>query len=60
MDYSKVIGELRLELQQINAAIIALERELRGSGKRRGRPPKWMAEAAKSAPPKPKRKRAAN
>ena len=37
-----MISELRAEREQIEEAIMSLERLARGQGKRRGRPPKWM------------------
>jgi hypothetical protein len=40
MDLLKMLTELRAELSQIEAAIIALERIASGQRKRRGRPPK--------------------
>ncbi len=44
MDIRKMIAELRAEQQQINEAILVIERlTIGGVGKRRGRPPKWMA-----------------
>lgn len=42
MDVSKVLAELRQERQQLEEAIMTLERLARGRGKRRGRPPAWM------------------
>jgi hypothetical protein len=62
MDIEKVLSELREEREQIDAAILALERLARGSGKRRGRPPKWMLlspseGAAAPAPQQPKKRR---
>ena len=45
MDVNKILEELRTERDQLGDAILALERIARGRGKRRGRPPKWMAEA---------------
>jgi len=45
MDVSKILTELRAERQQIEDAIVSLERLARGRGKRRGRPPSWMSEA---------------
>ncbi|MGH9628895.1 MAG: hypothetical protein ACRD7E_11270, partial [Bryobacteraceae bacterium] len=42
MDITKMLAELRQERQQIEEAIIILERLARGRGKRRGRPPLWM------------------
>jgi hypothetical protein len=39
MDLSKVLAQLRAELQNLDAAILSLER-LQHEGRRRGRPPK--------------------
>jgi hypothetical protein len=47
MDVSKILAELRIERDQIDEAILSLERLATSRGKRRGRPPKWMAEAKK-------------
>jgi hypothetical protein len=44
MDVSKILTELRDERQQIEEAIVSLERLARGRGKRRGRPPSWLSE----------------
>jgi hypothetical protein len=46
MDVSKILAELKQERQQIEEAILSLERLARGRGRRRGRPPAWLAEAA--------------
>lgn len=46
MDVNKILGELRQEREQIEDAIVSLERLARGRGKRRGRPPAWMKDAA--------------
>ena len=43
MDMNKMLAELRTEREQIEQAIMVLERISGGRGKRRGRPPKWMA-----------------
>lgn len=43
MDVSKILAELRQERQQIEEAIVSLERLARGRGRRRGRPPAWMS-----------------
>jgi hypothetical protein len=67
MDVTKMLAELRQEREQIEEAIIILERLARGRGKRRGRPPLWMAQAApakrRGRPPgsknRPKEERAA-
>ncbi|MDA0205767.1 MAG: hypothetical protein O3A53_01380 [Acidobacteria bacterium] len=42
MDVNKILTDLRQEREQIEDAIISLERLARGRGKRRGRPPAWM------------------
>jgi len=47
MDVTKIIAELRQEREQIEEAIISLERLARGRGRRRGRPPAWLAVANK-------------
>lgn len=44
MDVTKILAELRQERAQIEEAILSLERLAMGRGKRRGRPPAWMAE----------------
>ena len=43
MDVSKILAELKAEREQIEEAIVSLERLARGRGKRRGRPPAWMS-----------------
>ena len=50
-----MLSELRSEREHIEQAIVVLENLARGGGKRRGRPPKWMAqvklqEAVQAAP----------
>ena len=52
MDVTKMLGELRQEREQIDQAIMILERLARGRGKRRGRPPAWMTEATVAALPR--------
>jgi hypothetical protein len=47
MDISKMLAELREQRDAIDQAIIVLERIAAGQGKRRGRPPAWMASAVK-------------
>lgn len=48
MDVLKMIAELRSERDQVEEAILSLERLALGRGKRRGRPPKWMTDAIDS------------
>jgi hypothetical protein len=42
MDVSKILAELKAEREQIEEAILSLERLARGRGKKRGRPPTWL------------------
>lgn len=51
MDVTKILEELRQERVQLEEAILSLERLARGRGRRRGRPPAWMAEAKKRGRP---------
>jgi hypothetical protein len=44
MDVANILRELRQEREQLEEAILSLERLARGRGRRRGRPPGWMAE----------------
>lgn len=41
-----MLSELRLEREQIEEAILTLERLARGRGRRRGRPPAWLKPSA--------------
>jgi len=43
MDITKMLAELRQEREHIEEAILTLERLAQGRGRRRGRPPTWMA-----------------
>ncbi len=42
MDINAILKELRDEREQLEEAILALERMTISSGKRRGRPPAWL------------------
>ncbi len=42
MDVLKMLADLRQEREQIEEAILTLERLANGRGRRRGRPPAWM------------------
>jgi hypothetical protein len=48
MDLSKVLTQLRAELENLDAAILSLER-LQQEGRRRGRPPKVLSEVSKAS-----------
>jgi hypothetical protein len=53
----KMLAELRQEREQVEEAIMTLERVARGRGKRRGRPPAWMtATKRRGRPPGSKNK----
>jgi hypothetical protein len=63
MDVSKILSELKGEREQIEEAILSLERLARGRGRRRGRPPAWMSEITvkrRGRPPGSKNKPAAD
>jgi hypothetical protein len=47
MDVGKILGQLRQEREQLEEAILSLERLARGRGRRRGRPPAWMVDMDK-------------
>ena len=49
MDVNKILEELRDEREQIEEAILSLERLAAGS-KRRGRPPLWIQQAQRLEP----------
>lgn len=51
MDVGKILVELRQEREQLEEAIISLERLARGRGRRRGRPPSWMSLTKKRGRP---------
>ena len=51
MDVAKMLAELRQEREHIEEAILSLERIARGRGRRRGRPPAWLAEVKKRGRP---------
>ncbi len=57
MDVTKILGELKQEREQIEEAIVSLERLAMGRGRRRGRPPAWMTlEKRRGRPPGSKNK----
>jgi hypothetical protein len=57
MDVNKMLAELRQEREQIEQAIIILERLARGRGKRRGRPPAWLSATSSPAVATTKKRR---
>jgi hypothetical protein len=55
IDVAKILEELKQEKQQLEQAIITLERLAEGRGPRRGRPPAWLTgEAAPKRRGRPK------
>jgi hypothetical protein len=57
MDIAKMLADLRQERDQVDEAIMVLERMALGRGKRRGRPPAWMtAVKRRGRPPGSKNK----
>jgi hypothetical protein len=51
MDVIKMLADLRQEREQLEEAILTLERLARGRGRRRGRPPAWMTELKRRGRP---------
>jgi hypothetical protein len=51
MDVIKMLAELRQERDQLEEAILTLERLAQGRGRRRGRPPSWMTELKRRGRP---------
>ena len=49
MDIEKTLQELRERRDEIDRAIVAMERLGAETGKKRGRPPKWLSEARENA-----------
>ncbi len=51
MNLTKILEELRREREQIDEAILSLERLAAGGAPRRGRPPAWLkAQKARARP----------
>jgi hypothetical protein len=51
MNIIQMLSDLRAQRQQLDEAILVLERLATSGGKRRGRPPKWMASVKTSGVP---------
>ena len=51
MDVAKILADLRQEREQLEEAILSLERLASGRGRRRGRPPAWISQAKKRGRP---------
>jgi hypothetical protein len=51
MDVGKILIDLRQERDQLEEAIVSLERLAMGRGKRRGRPPAWLSEVKRRGRP---------
>ena len=62
MDVGKILAELKAEREQVQQAIVSLERLARGRVRGPGRPPNWMADSMpkrRGRPPGSKNKVAA-
>ena len=55
MDLTKVIRQLYEEMENLDAAILSLEK-LQETGKRHGKTPEWLADVDPPEAAKPKRK----
>ena len=53
-----MLTDLRQEREQIEEAIVTLERLARGRGRRRGRPPAWLSALKRRGRPPGSRNRA--
>jgi hypothetical protein len=51
MQIEKMLAELRTERDELNEAILVMERLAVGRGRRRGRPPKWMEQVKRRGRP---------
>jgi len=60
MDITKMLAGLRKEREQVEEAIMMLERLAHGRGKRRGRPPAWMTATKKRGRPPREQEQAEN
>jgi hypothetical protein len=59
LDVAKILEELKQEKEQLEQAILTLERLAQGRTPRRGRPPAWLSEGGSGgsgAPAAPKRR----
>jgi hypothetical protein len=57
MDVHQILERLTHECDQLNEAILSLERLVAGQGRRRGRPPAWLKAVSPAEIDKPKRPR---
>lgn len=55
MDIHKILGELYEDRERLNLAIAAMEGVAATGQRRRGRPPKWLADARKDKKKPPKK-----
>lgn len=53
MDIQNMLAELKLQRDQIDSAIAILQQLALGRGKRRGRPPGWLAAKKSAGTPEP-------
>lgn len=55
MDLEKILAQLRSDLENVDSAILSLERLQQATTKRRGRPPLWLSENNHNKTEKPRR-----
>ena len=53
MDVAKILADLKAEREQVEEAILSLERLARGRTHKRGRPPAWMSGEQPRRPGRP-------
>ena len=51
MDINKMLAELKVEREQLEEAMMILEKLARLRGRRRGRPPAWMSQIKRRGRP---------
>lgn len=51
MDIHKMLAELKVEREQLEEAMMTLERLVRHRGRRRGRPPAWISQIKRRGRP---------
>lgn len=57
MDLDKVLAQLRADLENVDQAILSLERLRQATHRRRGRPPLWLSGDHNKKPARPPRAR---
>jgi hypothetical protein len=53
MDVEKILAQLKAEREQMEQVLVSLEQLAHGRGRKRGKPPAWMAEVTSPTGPWP-------